>query len=172
MRILDGFVKRINQICLHVGVVLLIVVVLAAFTQVLCRYVFNVAMPWTEELARMAFNWMCMLGVGICVAEASDPVMSMVPDLLKKRKNIRGEKTLQIFIYIVMLFMTLIIFYYGALTLQNVGIQTSPQLSVNFVYLYASIPVGMAIILINIANNFLKLVLKKKEALILEEVKS
>ncbi|MDR1828265.1 MAG: TRAP transporter small permease subunit, partial [Methylobacteriaceae bacterium] len=41
------------------------------FVQVLCRFVFQVAAPWTEELARYLFIWICIVGSGIAISRGA-----------------------------------------------------------------------------------------------------
>lgn len=157
MDIFDKIVRKINKGCVDIGVVLLVVVILASFTQVLCRYFLHIAAAWTEELARMAFNYSCMLGAGVCIAESSNPVMSMLTDHLTNKGNKKGLLAQRLFAYAVMLFITVLLIPIGIKFMGNVSIQTSAQLGINLKYLYLSIPIGLSIVVLNIINNVLTL---------------
>ena len=47
-----------------VGVMFLIIITVTC-TQVVCRYVFNSPLIWSEELVRFIVIWMCMLGAAV-----------------------------------------------------------------------------------------------------------
>ena len=54
LKLLDWFCEVSSLIILYVTVVVI-------FVQVICRYVLEVALPWTEEFARFAFLWLIFL---------------------------------------------------------------------------------------------------------------
>ena len=47
----------------------IVVIAVAVFAQVLARYVFEVALHWTEETAAMAMVWAVYTGASLCVRE-------------------------------------------------------------------------------------------------------
>jgi len=44
-------------------------VILLVFLQVLLRYIFKVSVFWTEELARLLFTWITLLGAAVALRE-------------------------------------------------------------------------------------------------------
>lgn len=47
----------------------LVIIAVAVFAQVVARYVFEVALHWTEETASMAMVWAVYMGAALCVRE-------------------------------------------------------------------------------------------------------
>lgn len=40
----------------------MLIMVALVVTQIFCRFVINVSVPWTEEMARLCFVWIIFLG--------------------------------------------------------------------------------------------------------------
>lgn len=49
--------------------VALIVIAISVFSQVIARYVFEVALHWTEEVAAISMVWAVYMGASLCVRE-------------------------------------------------------------------------------------------------------
>ena len=47
----------------------LVLIAICVFTQVIARYVFNVALHWTEEVAAMSMVWAVYMGASLCIKE-------------------------------------------------------------------------------------------------------
>ncbi len=47
----------------------LVIIAVAVFSQVVARYIFEVALHWTEETASMAMVWAVYMGAALCVRE-------------------------------------------------------------------------------------------------------
>ena len=60
LRLLDGAVEA-------VATAAFIVMFLAALAQVLFRYVLQLPVPWTEELARTLFTWSMLFGIAVAI---------------------------------------------------------------------------------------------------------
>lgn len=57
--------KYIDTIC----IIMLIILVLLALAQILFRYVLEISVPWTEEVARMVYSFMIFTGVILVESE-------------------------------------------------------------------------------------------------------
>lgn len=55
--------------------------------QVVCRYIFKIATPWTEELARYAFLWTTYLGCAMCFSKKKHVVIDLIDEVGKKSRN-------------------------------------------------------------------------------------
>lgn len=53
--------KLFDWLCDISSLIILYITVIVIFVQVICRYVLQVALPWTEEFARFAFIWLIFL---------------------------------------------------------------------------------------------------------------
>ena len=52
---INASLKVLDWLCDISSLIILYVTVVVIFVQVICRYVLQVALPWTEEFARFAF---------------------------------------------------------------------------------------------------------------------
>ena len=48
---------------------LIVVITLCVFAQVMSRYIFSVALTWTEEVAAISMVWAVYMGAALCVRE-------------------------------------------------------------------------------------------------------
>ncbi|HPI98103.1 MAG TPA: TRAP transporter small permease [Synergistales bacterium] len=53
----------IDKLSGYVIFISLLVMTIATFSQVFCRYVLNFSIPWSEELSRFLFTWVVFAGV-------------------------------------------------------------------------------------------------------------
>ena len=58
---INASLKVLDWLCDISSLIILYVTVVVIFVQVICRYVLQVALPWTEEFARFAFIWLIFL---------------------------------------------------------------------------------------------------------------
>lgn len=65
--------------------ILLVGIVLITFTQVMFRYVFQLSLGWTEELARFFFMWIAALSVGYAFKTKSHFALNFIVDRLGLR---------------------------------------------------------------------------------------
>jgi TRAP-type C4-dicarboxylate transport system permease small subunit len=47
----------------------LIIIAISVFSQVIARYIFQIALHWTEEVAAMSMVWAVYMGASLCVRE-------------------------------------------------------------------------------------------------------
>jgi len=59
--VINASLKLLDWLCDVSSLIILYVTVVVIFVQVICRYVLQVALPWTEEFARYAFLWLIFL---------------------------------------------------------------------------------------------------------------
>lgn len=55
----------------HVVGIMFFIIIAVTCTQVICRYVFNNSLVWSEELVRFLVVWMCMIGAAIACFDDS-----------------------------------------------------------------------------------------------------
>lgn len=65
-----------------------IVLVIAIFIQVVCRYILLISTPWAEELARYLFVWMAYLGGGYALHTGGQIEIDIAPTIIKSLKGI------------------------------------------------------------------------------------
>lgn len=125
------------------------VMVGAAIVQVVFRYGIGYPLGWTEELAKIMLVWWTFLGFGLLAASrrllAIDALLLAVPD--------RTRHALLAFAHLVS---ALAIGWLAMLSARLVGLagtQVSPALDIPYAWIYASLPVGLAVATVAFAAN-------------------
>ena len=84
--------EKINHCFLYFEKIVLtfctIVLVIAIFIQVVCRYILLISTPWAEELARYLFVWMAYLGGGYALHTGGQIEIDIAPTIIKSLKGI------------------------------------------------------------------------------------
>ncbi len=100
------------------------------FLQVLVRFVFKHPLPWTEEVARLAFVYSISV----------DFLLVVLPPGLRRAVRLVGTVLVAVFLGA----MT----WQGILFVQATGVQMTPVLQLPFRYLYVVIPASGALMLL------------------------
>lgn len=80
-KFIDSFEEWIAQAALCV-------VALCVFSQVICRYVFGIAITWTEELAGFAMVWAVYMGAAMAVRDRFHLRILVVINMLERKPAI------------------------------------------------------------------------------------
>lgn len=114
------------------------------FLQVLVRFVFKHPLPWTEEVARLAFVYSIFVGATLAVREKDhisvDFLLVVLPPGLRRAVRLVGTVLVAVFLGA----MT----WQGILFVQATGVQMTPVLQLPFRYLYVVIPASGALMLL------------------------
>ncbi len=112
---------------------MIVVMMLSTLAQVVFRYVFELSVPWTEELARMLFVMAMLLAMGAAIRENEN----IIVDFMLRKLSPRSRCALSVLFDIAVLAF-LFIWGRGALTLisLNLGstLVTLPFISVGYLY--------------------------------------
>ena len=138
--LISGFEKlvRFVMILLLSGMVFLI------FAQVLFRYLLNQPLAWTEELSRHFMIWAAFLGAAIAYRRKAH----LGVDVLVLQFSPRWQGVVVWFVHLVSILFAGFLVYYGIAIVKKTMQQLSSALGIPMGYIYASIPVGSAIILL------------------------
>jgi len=103
----SGLIGRLKNQPLEITLcILLVSIVITTFSQVLFRYVFQLSLAWTEELARYFFMWMASLSIAYAFKTKSHFALTFMTDRLQqKNKKIvftitRGLMTIFLLVFI------------------------------------------------------------------------
>lgn len=110
--------------------------------QVVCRYIFNDPLVWSEELARLAFVWVAMLAWSLGSRRRSHIAVTVFVDMLPRGPRL----ALQLFIQAaIVLFCVLLLIHGWTLTKRNLDL---PMVTLELPYavVYAVAPLGAAIV--------------------------
>jgi TRAP-type C4-dicarboxylate transport system permease small subunit len=123
------------------------------FGLVITRYGFNYTPSYGEELARYMFVWVVFLSLPIVAKKGAHMAIEMITLRLKGKilKAFRLTST-----FFTLIFLVLMV-YQGTLMVMKASIQTSAALQIPMSWVYAAIPVGCLVMLINVLIDFLAL---------------
>jgi len=135
--LLEGAIKIVMA-----GLIAGMVVLIA--TQVCFRYLLNEPLAWTEEVARHLMVWSALLGAAVAYRRKGHLGMDILVMHLPRRWQRRVEIVLQ----------ALTIAFFGLLVIHGIPLvertmrQLSSAIRIPMGYIYMSIPVGSALILL------------------------
>lgn len=127
---------------------LLLAVLVVTAARVAGRYLFGLPMPWSEELTRLLFVWLVMLGA----ARATH----MRIELLQARLSPLPRRALEIGIALLSVGLLALLVRYGYAMVELTTFDRFTALGVSVQYLYASVVIGGGLwIVLLLAATFL-----------------
>lgn len=136
-----------------------VILTVSVFLQVLIRFVFKYPLPWTEEIARIAFVYCIFVGATIAVRENSHLQVDFLLVILPKRVARAAVFLGMLLVGVFLIFVT----WQGVVLVLATGVQMSPVMQVPFKYLYLILPVSGALMLLYLVANMLALIRGKGE---------
>lgn len=132
------------------------------FAQVVARYVFNHALPWSEELARYLFIWQVWLGSSYCVQKNRHIRIDLFTNKLPENARRIFETVVTLVTIAFLIFLT----YkgYKIVALVSSLNQTSPALKLPMSVVYACIPISCVLMIIRYIQNIIIMFKDGKEA--------
>jgi len=147
--VINALLKVLDWLCDISSLIILYVTVVVIFVQVICRYVLQVALPWTEEFARFAFIWLIFLANAMAERQKEHFRVSYFVEQAPRRVRyvfwVFGE--LLIFTFFIWLFM-------DSLQFVKMGkrmISTVMQLRLDWIYW--ALPAAIVLGLLNRSRN-------------------
>ena len=151
MKKIDKFVSYLEE---YFAVTSLLVASLLVFIQVILRYLFNISLIWSEEVARYVIIWFILVGSSIAVREKAhatvDAVVAFLPPLGKRIFSILANLTGIVF--------CVILIWSGSLTVSTVieyG-NVTPAVGIPMAIPYLALPVGGALMLFRFSQLLIK----------------
>lgn len=141
------YVDKIARIFVVILTAILVVDVLIGVAN---RFIFHLALSWTEEIARYLFIWIIMMGAGIVLRLRGHIGLTFILKRLKKSKN-----WVILVTQIMMLFFLLTVIVYGIklfIFILQKG-QVSPASGIPLWLLFLSIPLGSSIMVIHLLSQ-------------------
>ena len=126
---------------------LLAVLSITIFIQVLARYVFDFPLAWSEEVSRYSFIWLTMIAAPICIRQKANVGM----DVLTRNLPERYALTLEAVSYALVMVLAAVLLVWGVSILNVVKMQRSPALDMPMSSIYAAIPIGGALMIIELS---------------------
>lgn len=151
LRLAIGALDGLNGIGKLLCGLLLAVATISVFWQILVRFVLdvmgaNISAPWTEEVARYSFTWAVFIGVGVISRHAGLIAVEMLPQLLRSPYGL--------ILKLLAIGITIAFFVVAGVTGYHFAVQgsfeTSPVMRVPMTWVYAALPVGAALTVLNL----------------------
>lgn len=130
----------------------LALVVMAA--QVIFRYLFNDSLYWAEEVARYALVWSSMIGAAVAYRHGGHV---SVTDVVKRLPSGLQRQTMRAVHALVFAFGAFLLWQGWALTMRNFARhQLSTSLEIEIAWIYLSIPLGGALLMLAASEAFVR----------------
>jgi TRAP-type transport system small permease protein len=137
-------VRYLDQLLRYLLILTMGTLTVSVFIQVLVRFVFRVPIPWTEEVARIAFVYSVYLGAILGMRDRAhinvDIVLSVVPPGVRRVMELVGSVLVAIFL----IFLT----WQGVVFVMATGTQTTPVMELPFRYVFTMLPISGALMLL------------------------
>ena len=130
----------------------LAVIAVAVFAQVVARYVFQLALHWTEETAAMCMVWAVYMGASLCVRERFHIRIMIAVQSLPTRFG-------KVVIYIADIFWAFFCLLMLKVSWEYLSVfwrftETSPSLGINQFYPQTILGIGYALMLIRLFQTY------------------
>ena len=113
--------------------------------QVFARYVMGNSLTFSEEVARFSTIWLTMLGAAYAYRYGALIAVELLPSLVRPRI----ATALRILVALASALFALVLLREGWAITQRVMPQTAPSTRVSMAWLYAAMPAGAVMILLN-----------------------
>ena len=127
---------------------LMTAITVSVFLQVITRYVLAYPLDWPEELARMLFVWVALLGAVLALRRAAhfsiEAVAKLLPCALRR--------SLRVLLRVTLLGFLILVAYLGLDATMRVKDQVSSAMEICMSYGYASVPVSFALMAVEMAR--------------------
>jgi TRAP-type C4-dicarboxylate transport system permease small subunit len=137
-------VKKVQTVLSVLSGACLAVVFLVTFAQVIQRYVFQMAMPWSTDVIRIFFVYSVFLGMAVGVLKKAhlniDVVVHALPEAVRAKLDIVSNVIVTVFLASV--------FWYSFRFITANADQYTPYLMFPMSYVYAIIPLCVSVMIV------------------------
>ncbi len=140
-RLISGFQHGVAAAIRWIIIGLMFIMTAIVFAQILFRYVFNIPLGWSEELARFSFVWVSCLGASALMQVREHINVTVFTDAFPKRL-----RTACVLLANICALACIYYFFIGGVELaQNEWGQLAPALQIPMGWVYVAIPVSAAL---------------------------
>lgn len=147
-------VDNINWVVGWILAALMAIMTVLISWQVFARYVMGNSLTFSEEVARFSMVWLTMLGAAYAYRQGSLIAVELLSDIAGPRL----KRVLRLTIAVASCLFAWVLLREGLSITERVSGQTAPSLRISMAWLYAAVPAGALLILINagaiVAENF------------------
>ena len=143
-----NFIEKINTLTRRICTAASGGIFFLAMGQIVFRYVLKISAPWTEEAARYLMIWMVLLAAGLAFGKGDHFNIDFVTSWM----NPRSQTILTLWMNLLSFIFILCIILWG-ISFAKLGFFTiSPGLQITMFLPYLALPVGGAIMLLNLIS--------------------
>lgn len=131
--------------------IIMVIIVIVVGLQVCFRYILNLPLAWTEEIARYIFVWLTYFGAVIALNYG----ILISVDLLTKKFSPRMQYILALLRGIIVAVFLLVVTVYSVSLLTIVFPTKSPATQISMFYPYLAVPFGTFLMLFYVIRNII-----------------
>jgi TRAP-type C4-dicarboxylate transport system permease small subunit len=128
-----------------VGGALLLLLTATILIQVVFRFLIDLPLAWSEELSRYSFIWLTMIVAPICIRLKANIGTGTLAAL-----HARTALIVELCGCVLTLVFAVVLLVWGAMLLDIVRFQRSPAMGIPMYWVYAAIPAGAALMIVEI----------------------
>ena len=110
------------------------------------RYLTSHSLPWADEAARYLMIWLTFTGAGLILRIGGHVAITNLQDALPRT----GQRLLRAAIVLILLLFFGFMVHVGWQYAQRMQFQVTPALRLPFIYVYAAMPVGFALLIVHL----------------------
>ncbi|MDX1784509.1 MAG: TRAP transporter small permease [Roseovarius sp.] len=110
------------------------------------RYLTGHSLPWADEAARYLMIWLTFTSAGLILRTGGHVAITNLQDALSESR----QKFIRAFIVLILLTFFAFMVYVGWQYAQRMQYQVTPALRLPFIYVYAAMPVGFALLIVHL----------------------
>ncbi|MGI5117660.1 TRAP transporter small permease [Treponema sp. SP13] len=151
-KIIDSFLKgldSLNKILLFISTASFFSLCL---TQVICRYVFNHSLSWSDQACRYLFCITTFLGTALCVKDELHTTIDILSEIISPKTKLYQK----IYVYLIIFFVGIVLIFTGKILSVGTMTQKTTTLPITMGAVYSMIPISAAIICINAIRVIVK----------------
>jgi TRAP-type C4-dicarboxylate transport system permease small subunit len=139
--VIAGFQRIVDAVIRWVIIGLMFLMTVVVFAQIFFRYVFNVPLGWSEELARFAFVWVSFMGASALMRVREHINVTVFIDVMPKRLKASCALAANLCAMLCVYF-----FLVGGIELtRNEWGQLAPALQIPMGWVYLAIPIAASL---------------------------
>jgi TRAP-type C4-dicarboxylate transport system permease small subunit len=137
----------VAQVEAWTGIALVVAILVTVLAQVVMRYVFARPNPWTEELSRFSFIWLSLIGASLAVHRHAHFEL----DVVVRRASRAARQVVGLLVSALLVTMLVLLLILGTVLTSAARLERSPALDLPMVWVYAALPVAVALMLFHVA---------------------
>jgi TRAP-type C4-dicarboxylate transport system permease small subunit len=154
---LDAVIVRVNEVLLVASLVSMAVIV---FANVVGRALTGQSFGWGSEVARQLLVWMVMLSVGLVLRRGGHLALTLVFTAVSEA----AARWLKRLVLVLVILFAAYAIWAGVGYAMLGRFQSSPVIGVPYVYVYAAIPTGFALLIYHALASWREFVASRDDA--------